>query len=246
MTVLTAEQVGAFDRDGFLAIDALTDDDEVAALCDAYDELFQRTSGFADGDRIDLVADGERGLLPQILNPERYVPTVVQGHAYRNATAIALQLLGAGCRPTGNHAILKHAGHGAATPWHQDEAYWNPRYAHHAISIWLALQPATLDNGCMQFVAGSHGRAVLPHELVAPDSHALQLVDHRVPGQATACEIPAGGATIHAGRTLHYAGPNVTDHPRRALIFGFGLTPALLDTPNDYPWQRPEWFTDAA
>ena len=60
------------------------------------------------------------------------------------------------CVPTGNHAILKPARIGGATPWHQDEAYWDPRYAHRAVSIWLALQPATLENGCMRFIAGSH------------------------------------------------------------------------------------------
>jgi ectoine hydroxylase-related dioxygenase (phytanoyl-CoA dioxygenase family) len=55
------------------------------------------------------------------------------------------------------------------------------------------------------------------------------------------CELPTGGATIHDGRTIHYAGPNLSDRPRRALVFGFGLPSVLLDNPNHYPWQRPEW-----
>ena len=59
------------------------------------------------------------------------------------------------------------------------------------------------------------------------------------------CELPAGGATVHDGRTVHGAGANLSGQPRRALVFGFGLAPVLLDVPNRYPWQRPEWSAPA-
>ena len=172
---LTDEQVASFHRDGFLRIDTLTDDAEIGVLLGLYDELFQRDGGFGAGDRIELNADVARAPLPQIVNPERYAPQLIQGLAYRNAREIARQLLGSDCVPTGNHAILKPPRIGGATPWHQDEAYWDPRYAHRAVSIWLALQPATLENGCMRFIPGSHRWPVLPHELIAADSHGLRL-----------------------------------------------------------------------
>ena len=105
---LTDTQLASFERDGFLRIDALTDTAEVEVLLGLYDELFRRDGGFDSGDRIELNADVAAAPLPQIVNPERYAPRLVQGCAYRNAQAIARQLLGAGCAPTGNHAILKH------------------------------------------------------------------------------------------------------------------------------------------
>ena len=240
---LTDTQVASFQRDGFLCIDALTDDAEVEVLLRLYDELFQRDGGFVAGDRIELNADATRAPLPQIVNPERYAPRLIQGLAYRNAREIAGQLLGPHCVPTGNHAILKPARIGGATPWHQDEAYWDPRYAHRAVSIWLALQPATLENGCMRFIAGSHRGPVLPHQLISGDSHGLRLSGTMPDAPETICELPASGATIHDGRTLHGAGPNLAWQPRRALVFGFGLAPVLLDTPRHYPWQRPEWLS---
>ena len=239
---LTDAQRASFHRDGFLRIDALTDDAEVELLLGLYDELFRRDGGFDDGDRIELNADVAGAPLPQVVNPERYAPRLVQGLAYRNAREMARKLLGPGCVPTGNHAILKPARIGAATPWHQDEAYWDPRYAHHAVSIWLALQPATLENGCMRFIAGSHRGPVLPHELIAADSHGLRLSVPMPDAPEISCELPASGATIHDGRTLHGAGPNLSGQPRRALVFGFGLPPVPLDMPNDYPWQRAEWW----
>ena len=239
--LMTDAQLAWFRRDGFLRIDALTDDAEVEVLTGLYDELFQREGGFAAGDRIDLNADVARAPLPQIVNPERYSPRLIQGLAYRNAREIARQLLGPDCRSTGNHAILKPARIGGATPWHQDEAYWDPRYAHRAISIWLTLQPATLENGCMEFIPGSHRGPVLPHRLISADSHGLRLSEATPDAPHATCELPAAGATIHDGRTLHRAGPNLSARPRRALVFGFGLAPIRLDKPNHYPWQRREW-----
>jgi hypothetical protein len=63
----------------------------------------------------------------------------------------------------------------------------------------------------------------------------------RVEG-AVACPLPPGGATMHSSKTLHYAGPNTTDEPRRALIMAFSAPPTRLDEPRSYPWQRPEWY----
>ncbi|HKE94469.1 MAG TPA: phytanoyl-CoA dioxygenase family protein [Povalibacter sp.] len=238
---LTDAQVALFQRDGFVRIEALTDDAEIEILIGLYDELFQRQGGFDAGDRIELSADLADAPLPQIIHPERYAPRLIEGAAYRTAREIARQVLGYGCVPTGNHAILKPARIGAATFWHQDEAYWDPRYAHRAVSIWLALQPTTLENGCMQFIPGSHRGPVLPHELISPSAHGLRLREMTPLAPVTICELPAGAATLHDGRTVHGAGPNSSAQPRRALVFGFGLAPVLLDSPNHYPWQRPEW-----
>jgi hypothetical protein len=238
---LTDEQLASFRRDGFVRVESLVTVAEVEVLRGLYDELFRREGGFDAGDRIELNADVARAPLPQIVNPERYAPGILQGTAYRNAREAARQLLGADCLPTGNHAILKPARIGGETPWHQDEAYWDPQFSHRAVSVWLALQPATLENGCTRFVPGSHRWPVLPHELISADSHGLRLAEPLAGAPEVACELPAGGAAIHDGRTVHGAGPNLSGEPRRALVFGFGLAPVLLETPNRYPWQRPEW-----
>jgi ectoine hydroxylase-related dioxygenase (phytanoyl-CoA dioxygenase family) len=240
--VLTAEQIAAFERDGFIALERLADSGEIASWRDGYDELFARSDGFADHDRIDLAPAGERAVLPQIVNPERYLPRLVEGAAYRNARLVARELLGDDAVPMGNHAINKPGGDGAPTPWHQDEAYWDERFDHEAISIWIPLQDVAEVNGCMVFVPGSHRGDVLPHRLIHPDSHGLQLVDAAEPAGAVPCPLPAGGATVHAGRTLHYAGPNRTSEPRRAVVFAFARPATPRAEPHQYPWQRPEWY----
>jgi ectoine hydroxylase-related dioxygenase (phytanoyl-CoA dioxygenase family) len=207
-----------------------------------YDRLFEQPAEVLGDDRLELAGDpDETPKLPQIVNPDRYAPELLETIARRNAEAIARQLLGPDVRPMGMHAIRKPPREGAETPWHQDEAYWDPGYRHEAVSVWVPLQPATVENGCMQFVPGSHLLEVRPHRLINADAHGLVLDEPLPVDQAVPCPIPPGGATIHTGRTLHYAGPNLTDEPRRALIMAFARPAEKLATPRDYHWQRPEW-----
>jgi ectoine hydroxylase-related dioxygenase (phytanoyl-CoA dioxygenase family) len=133
---------------------------------------------------------------------------------------------------------MKPPQYGAATPWHQDEAYFNPAQIHNNLSVWIPLQEATVENGCMQFIPGSH-KEVLPHHHIGhdPDVPGLE-IDQIEPENAVACPIPAGGATIHNCRTLHYAGPNLSDIPRRAYVLIFGTPTLERDIPRDFPWRN--------
>jgi ectoine hydroxylase-related dioxygenase (phytanoyl-CoA dioxygenase family) len=240
---LSDEQVRRFEEHGFLRLEELTSSHEVLGLHDVYDRLFEPDTVVSDTDRIELARDAEgRASLPQILNPDHYAPELLETTAYLNAVTIAGQLLGDDVQYMGMHAIRKPARDGAQTPWHQDEAYWDPAWEHRAISVWMPLQPATLSNGCMQFVPGTHRLEVREHRLIGPDSDGLVVTDTDSVADAVACPLPPGGATIHSGRTLHYAGPNLSDEPRRALIMAFRSPPQRLDAPRAFPWQRPEWY----
>ena len=241
--LLTDAQRDSFDQHGFLALDGLTSAEEVVALQAVYDRLFEPGAGIAERDLLELAGDsGAEPLLPQILNPERYAPELNDTEAYRNAGQVARHLLGPEVFPTGMHAIRKPAHSVAETPWHQDEAYWDPAREHTAISIWMPLQDATLDNGCMQFAPGSHQLPVLPHRLINEDAVGLVLVDTDAVTDAVACPLPPGGATVHTGRTLHYTGPNNTSQPRRALIMSFACPSKPFGEPRRFPWQRNEWL----
>ena len=168
--------------------------------------------------------DDKTAVLPQILSPSKYAPELRDTQYRTNAQHIARQLLGENAMPQGEHAIFKPAHYGAPTPWHQDEAYWNPQLQYNALSVWMPLQEATLENGCLQFVPGSHQRAIVEHQPIGNDPrvHGLETVAPIDEARAVPCPLPAGGATFHLNRTLHYAGPNGSNVPRRAYIIGFG------------------------
>ncbi len=249
MLTLTDEQIKAFHRDGFLALDAITDAEEVAALRETYDRIFASRAVREAGDQLDLVShdeDDEAAAniaqpLPQVLNPSKYAPELAQTRMRANAERIARQLLGEEAVFRFDHAIRKPPHHGAATPWHQDEAYNAPDMDYHEISIWVPLQEATRANGCMQFIPGSHRWEVAAHQPIGGDPKVvgLEVTDARdYDARAVVCELPAGGATIHHCRTMHYTGPNRTDQPRRAYIMGFGAPPTPRAAPRDFEWLR--------
>ncbi|HZO91146.1 MAG TPA: phytanoyl-CoA dioxygenase family protein [Chthonomonadaceae bacterium] len=103
------------------------------------------------------------------------------------------------------------------TPWHQDWPYW---HGSHKISVWLALDDATVENGCMKLYPGSH-RAPVEHDgQVAPGEtfgHRLRsdAVDE---AKAVTAAVAAGGAVFFLDLTLHSSYPNVSGQDRWAWI----------------------------
>ena len=77
------------------------------------------------------------------------------------------------------HLIFKPPRHGAATPWHQDEAYWDTNLDYHAVGAWVPLDDVDVDNGCLWFLPGSHRGEVLPHRHLGDDPtvHILEVVE---------------------------------------------------------------------
>lgn len=243
---LSRDQIDHFHQEGFLAVDALTDAEDVERLRRSYDRIFQQRAGRDEGNQFDLAGTDEEGkeaVLPQILNPAKYAPEMNESRLLVNATKLVQALYGPEATCSIAHAIFKPARIGAATPWHQDAAYWDAWKDYPSnVGIWVPLQEATLENGCMQFVPGSHrSQEIWRHQSVGNDPriHALELHEsemHRV-RDAVACPLPAGGATVHGGYALHYTAPNRSDIPRRALILGGGLPAVKRDTPRQLKWQ---------
>ena len=208
-----------------------------------YDRLFTEQRGWEGGDLFDMVGrdDREKGLsLPQMLWPSRYEPFLRQTRLYANAVTVAEQLLGPKLENILEHAIMKPAGHGAATPWHQDDAFSRKGSGFvEAISIWMPLQDVSVGSGCMQYIKGSNHGPLFDHRSPNNDPriHGLEAVS---PPDLTHCvpvPMPAGGAVIHHSRTMHSAGVNTSNQPRRAYILGYSVQsrPHQRLT-RDYPW----------
>jgi ectoine hydroxylase-related dioxygenase (phytanoyl-CoA dioxygenase family) len=239
---LSDEQIRAFRSEGYLRLDRITSDEEVQRLRQVFDRLFETGAGRDRGSQFDLAGSDEEGrppVLPQIVNPVEFAPELAETQFRAAATEIARQLLGPEAQPWFEHAILKPAGYGAATPWHQDEAHRSdPGVDYEQLSIWMPLQEATLENGCMEFIPRTHLGQVLDHRSLRDDRRvmALECVGDFEPAKALPCPLHPGGATVHHWRILHHAGANTSDIPRRAYILVFrGKT-----TPNPafhgYPW----------
>lgn len=240
MIQLTPAQVAHFHVEGYLTLPPLTTPDEITSLRTIYDHHFAVRSGRDQGSQFDLFGndqDPDRPNVPQILGLSNFAPQVKQTRLYANVKSVVAQLFGMEV-PIGDHAILKPPYCAAATPWHQDEAYWNARVDHCGLSVWVPLQDVDQESGCMHFVPRSHFGEILPHRSAGNDPavHGLELDGDfsEILARAVSCPLPAGACTIHHNRTLHYATPNHKAEPRRAWIFG-----ANVSTKRQRPWQRP-------
>ena len=242
--VLTPEQVAFFRENGFLAVDNVMPLEEVPVVRKVYDRLFNEDRSKTEGDLYNLTGQKEKGKkedVAQILQPGKYAPELLETQLVANLKAMMVQLLGPGTHMVGDHAINKPPRNANATPWHQDEAYWNPAKEYSGLSIWVPLQPATKLNGCMYFVPGSHQLEVIPHQPIGdnPLTPGLEVVPGSFNmGDAVACELPAGGATFHLERTLHYTPRNQSDDYRRAYIAVGTLFERDRATPRKFPWQE--------
>lgn len=236
-------QIARYHQEGFLAIsEGVAPAAEVPRLRGIYDRIFAEQAGKSEGRHFALFGDEKRPEQPmvhQILGPERYAPELTGSAAWANARVIFTALFGAEPTALSSHAICKPAGSPLATPWHQDEAYWNPDSYNRSASIWIPLQDVDEASGCMQFVPGSHLADILPHRLAGGDERAQGL--ELEPGDwdlsnAVSCPLRAGGCTIHGGRMLHYTGANRAAIPRRAWIITAGIEAPKRLIPASYPW----------
>ena len=224
---ILAEQQGAqLHREGYLCLESFTTPDDVALIRSLIDGLYDRFEDLPKDLAYDLgdekVHDGQQQT-PQINDISRFEPRVRDTEYFKRAWSLSRQVLGDDAQPIGEHAIYKPPRNQRATPWHQDQAYWDPGQLYHALNFWMPLDDVTVESGCMHFVPYSHLGDLLPHHKANhnPQAHTLE-TDQVDPSQGKACPIPGGGVTIHFPKTLHYTGPNQADRTRRALILVFG------------------------
>jgi ectoine hydroxylase-related dioxygenase (phytanoyl-CoA dioxygenase family) len=234
--------LAAFERDGFITVKQLVPADEVARMRDIILRLHDENVGFEEGAQYDALApdgDTKQRRFPQITNPRFYADELTATEFYKVGAEIARQLLGDKVRFKADLSFLKPARIGAPTAWHQDEAFGDPKIEYKEISIWLALTPANASNSCMSFIPGSHLTPLLDHRPVGgdPRSHALECQDGFDPSLAIECPLSPGDCTIHAHRTLHYAGPNPSDSARLGYVLMYDTPPRPRTIPREFRWQ---------
>jgi hypothetical protein len=223
---------GRFAHEGFLSIPSLTTLEDIATIRSLLDPLFEKfdTLGERAVDIAGPRAPGEALRSPEINEAVKLLPALRNTLVYQRCRRMARQLLGAPVGYTYDHAIYKLPHNGAATDWHQDEAYSARPLALRSAHFWIPLQDVTAESGCMWFVPGSNREGLREHYVAAvrtsgPDCEptgATIATSNVDPTSAVACPLQVGGVTVHHPLTLHYTGPNQTSDWRRVWILHFG------------------------
>jgi len=118
--------------------------------------------------------------------------------------------------------FAKPARVGSAVPYHQDNGYFNLTPPD-ALTIWLALDDSTVENGCVYYARGSHLQGVLPHKASLVPGNSWGLAERPDPSQLD--EVPGiigrGSSILHHCCLLHRSEKNLSDRPRRGLLMVF-------------------------
>jgi len=101
---------------------------------------------------------------------------------------------------------------------HQDLTYWGMGETSDQVTAWIALSPATVESGCMDFVAGSHKNPILPHTDTFSKNNLLsrgqEIAVEVAEEDKTHIELQPGQMSLHHGLTIHGSGPNGSDDRR--------------------------------
>ncbi len=220
---LSDEQVEFYHEHGYLAGIRLLNDEhievlreELAGLVDPHhpgNELFYEfnSNESADPDKVLFHALGAWRITPGfhdlLWNPAFVVP--------------ASQLLDGPVRFWHDQLFYKPARDGGVVIWHQDYSYWTRTQPMAHLSCWIGLDDSTSENGCLQYVPGSHRWNLLPRADFANDMNTIQgvLTDAQKKGfKPKTIELKKGECAFHHPLMVHGSFENRTDRPRRAAV----------------------------
>jgi ectoine hydroxylase-related dioxygenase (phytanoyl-CoA dioxygenase family) len=133
----------------------------------------------------------------------------------------ASQLLGSSVRFWHDQLFCKPARHGGVVAWHQDYSYWTRTEPMAHLTCWIALDDSTMENGCLQYVPGSHEWDPLPKPTLGGTMDAIATAltaEQRATLKPVAVEVPRGHAAFHHPLMLHGSSANRSDRPRRSTV----------------------------
>ncbi|PCC68480.1 Ectoine hydroxylase-related dioxygenase, phytanoyl-CoA dioxygenase (PhyH) family [Nannocystis exedens] len=204
-----AQVRAAYERDGFAVLRGVVDPDTIA---EASAHLEWLTARYPE------------------LSPEHLHHPLMRDDAFWTSLVtdprlvdIAEGFLGPDIACFTAHYICKPARTGMAVLWHQDGAYWqlDPM---EALTVWLAIDETTAENGCLRMLPGSHRTPLQPIELRSDVPNMLcSSLDARGidPARAVDITLRPGDVSIHHPQLIHGSEPNRSPTRRCGLDIGY-------------------------
>lgn len=230
--VLGAEHVAAYERDGYLVLEDVVTEEELAALEPTFQRFIEGGVPGMGKDFCDMSGPYGRRFedfnLVNAVLPRVYAPSLVGNVFEQRATSIARRLMGEDATLDYDQFLAKRPRRSAAVfAWHQDLGYWPTGTPDtRTVTCSLALDDATPENGCLQVVPGSHLEAELrPHRAsswstspeLREEAHTLT-VQLGAGDKVVSLPVKRGGVTVHNERIVHGSPGNRTDGWRRTYV----------------------------
>jgi ectoine hydroxylase-related dioxygenase (phytanoyl-CoA dioxygenase family) len=213
----SAYEVATYRRDGFALLEDFLEPDELERWRSATDAAVAERLATAtvSGD------DYYRRTFLQLQRLADTSPAVAELVLDPRLGEIVTTLAGVdGVRVWHDQALIKPP-YGNPTAWHLDNPFWSFS-SHDAISIWVALDDATVENGCLWYLPGTHRSARFELTEIGPSFGALfDAYPEWLGLEPVAAPCAAGDAVVHNGLVAHAAGANLTPRPRRAMTCAY-------------------------
>ena len=224
--MLTEEQVDAARSDGYVLLRGIKTREQCDTYLERLDEYSNGARSVPDGSVVQREPRVERGELSaagasdirkigQVAHGDELFRDLVMTPAVVGAMQ---QLMSPNLKLFRADVLMKPPRVGSAKGMHQDSAYW-PIEPMDLWSCWMPFDPATIDNGCMAVIPGSHKRGVLPHVDVTDDYVVLE-EHYRADDTATVPMDPGDGLFFHS-LLLHGTAENTSPMPRRAITMSY-------------------------
>ena len=220
---LTEAHIADYHRDGFVAVQNVLSPDEVAEARQALDDLIHGRVPAYDGiqpepevkDRWATMTTDERAdsvrKVWRFVEQEPRLRALIEHPALHS---ILQRLVGEKVRLIQDMALLKPRFIGTEKPWHQDMAYFDWAPPEKLIGAWIALDPATAENGCMHVLPGTHREGPVPHIHLRD----CQIPDARVQVERDVMVPLAPGGVLFFSALLHHGTPPNNSSARRWAI----------------------------
>jgi ectoine hydroxylase len=246
---LSDDERQAYERDGFLVRRDVFTPAEVDELRQATEELC-RDLAASEGSKVrvsahyifepdatkDIVIKWEPGSDDVIQGVEPFAhlhPVFTRFAAHPAFTAPSADLIGVDEVGLFTEKLnVKRAHVGGQYALHQDYPYWKhvAESAEQLVTVWVALDDSTVDNGALEVLPGSHAGGQAPgKEDVELEFERNEIDESKIDlSDMVAVEVPAGGAVFFGPYLVHRSAPNRSGGDRRALLYTY--QPAGLRT----------------
>lgn len=229
-TTLTKEQIERYQQDGYLLVENFLSEEELAfwrtAVTEGIEERGGRKMPFSEtkigeDDGINKDSDYYGKVFDQMLNIWQTNDKVKQIMLDENLGKMVAGLAGwEGTRIWHDQALIKRPW-ANPTSWHLDTPFWSFS-DRRALSVWVALDDATLENGCLYFIPGSFHQTTFENPGIGKNMDAIfTFYPKLIREKSVAVPMKAGSCSFHNGLTVHGAGANMTNGFRRAMTCAY-------------------------
>lgn len=213
---LSEAEVDRYHEDGYVIPEYRLPEETLQDIRADYDRLLTRHPEFRD-------------YCPMLL---RYDLSFLNYARDPNILDMVAQVIGPDIILWNSSFFAKPAANGKKTPWHQDGEYW-PLRPLATCTVWLAIDEATVENGCLNFMPGSHKRKELrPHRTNKDPNFTLHqelLESEYDDDKAVPLELEAGQMSLHDVYLLHGSEANDSGKPRRGMTMRFMPGTSVFD-----------------